>query len=113
MLSEHQIYAFGDNEHGQCTGLEGYYIIPVKIDLKDILEISAGGAHSLFLTKDKKVYSCGYNNCGQLGLGGSINEMRTLSYVKRSRDDILTKIVDIEAGEETSAAISSDGKLFL
>jgi alpha-tubulin suppressor-like RCC1 family protein len=36
-------------------------------------EISAGAYHSLFLSSTNQIYSCGYNNLGQLGLGHQLD----------------------------------------
>ncbi|CAG9316572.1 unnamed protein product [Blepharisma stoltei] len=119
VLADDKVYSFGDNEHGQCGGEDPYYIYPTLIPISNIVKIRAGGAHSLFLNEEKQILSCGYNSCGQLGLGGSTAEIRTPNFVKKHRDlnngksEILTNIKDIEAGEETSAAITEDGKLLV
>ena len=42
---------------------------PVLIPLPKIKLISAGGYHSLFLDENEKVWACGCNSSGQLGLG--------------------------------------------
>jgi alpha-tubulin suppressor-like RCC1 family protein len=45
----------------------------VKIEIEGIIEISAGGHHSLLLNKNNKVYSFGINTFGQLGLNHTIS----------------------------------------
>ena len=37
--------------------------------LSNVIDIAAGGSHSLFLTGDGVVWACGYNALGQLGQG--------------------------------------------
>jgi alpha-tubulin suppressor-like RCC1 family protein len=52
------------------TGL----VSPIRLEFfndKDIFQVSTSGNHSAFLTKDGKVYTCGYNLYGELG---TINE---------------------------------------
>ena len=39
----------------------------------NIVSLSCGFGHSVFVTKDGDVYACGYNNNGQLGLGDTTN----------------------------------------
>ena len=60
-----QVHAWGSNKHGQLgiPDLEGSSV-PLKVDSFDILDedvtsISCGSAHSLFLTSDLDVISCG------------------------------------------------------
>ena len=48
----------------------------INYDAIRIIEISAGMNHSLFLTNDGNVYSCGQNVFGQLGLGNKEPENR-------------------------------------
>ena len=39
----------------------------------EVVSVCAGKFHSLFLTKNNEVYSCGGNNFGQLGVGNKKN----------------------------------------
>jgi alpha-tubulin suppressor-like RCC1 family protein len=49
---------------------DDWKIIPT---LNNVIKIAAGHEHSLFLTADEKVYACGQNDQGQLGLGHTNN----------------------------------------
>ena len=68
------MYAWGNNKNGQLgvefDGDQTNY--PVRIEAFDVLDeevtqISCGFSHSLFLTSDHDVISCGNNYHGQCG----------------------------------------------
>lgn len=68
-----QVYSWGENELGQL-GLENQnnteYRYPKLIHtLNNIIAISAGYEHSVFLNNNGEIYVCGSNIHGQLGLG--------------------------------------------
>merc|ERR1712194_639566 len=71
---EGNIYAAGDNSKGQlCLGDdEKAKEIPTQIDLPDdetAVSAAAGVEFTLIVTSSGKVYGCGSNEVGQLGLG--------------------------------------------
>lgn len=68
-----QAFSFGENSKGQL-GLGHCYnqYRPAKVLLaKGVLVVSAdcGGTHSLFMADDARVFGCGGNEQGQLGVG--------------------------------------------
>jgi alpha-tubulin suppressor-like RCC1 family protein/cytoskeletal protein CcmA (bactofilin family) len=74
-----EVWACGEDLYGQLgltTGTQQN--TPVKITAtisgKIITEISAGEFHSTFLDSTGKLYVCGRNNLGQLGLGTVTNQ---------------------------------------
>jgi alpha-tubulin suppressor-like RCC1 family protein len=74
LTSNYKVYSCGHNSHGALgrdTGGQNS-IIPTQItyngfDNLNIVDISCGNYHSLFLTDNGRVYGCGYNNVGQTG----------------------------------------------
>ncbi len=74
--------------------------------LSDIISVAAGDFHSLALDKDGRVYSCGKNYHGQLGLDTDENQTQFTAI------PIPAKITLITAGTNNSYAVSEDGKLF-
>lgn len=75
LTEEGQLYSFGYGQHGQL-GLRNNtnYCTPQLV--KDFLSqplaaIEAGWHHSLALTRRGDLYSCGYGESGQLGLGST------------------------------------------
>jgi alpha-tubulin suppressor-like RCC1 family protein len=71
-----KVWGFGDNQFGQLGVLRVVFhsIKPSSIpNLNDIIQISAGNNSSFFLDKQGRVWVCGENNFGRLGLGDNQN----------------------------------------
>jgi alpha-tubulin suppressor-like RCC1 family protein len=73
LTDDGEIYGTGINEDGQlglkyAKGCKKITQI-MPYGCKDIIDISAGLNHSLFATKDGRVFATGANDWGQLGLG--------------------------------------------
>jgi alpha-tubulin suppressor-like RCC1 family protein len=49
-------------------GRDGYTLIPQKLELENIEQISAGNYFSIALSTEKKLYSWGLNNFGKFFL---------------------------------------------
>ena len=84
-----------------------------------IVKIACGDNHTIFLANDGKVYSCGLNNYGQLGLG-DITEMNkpklVQNFINESDTDIITYpeifIKDVSCGNDYTMFLASDGKVY-
>ncbi len=105
-----QVYSWGLNEHGQL-GL-GDIIEQHKPALvlkmpADTIQISIGDYHSLSLNINNKVYSWGYNEYGQLGLG-PYDEISIPTLVL----EMPNNIVQISIGEFHTLALSNDGHIY-
>ena len=78
----------------------------------NIVQVSAGYYHSLFLKSDGTVYSCGYNNLGQLGLNNT-SFYTTLQQVKGvNGSGFITNIVQVACGYYFSSFLKSDGTVY-
>ena len=73
LTSDGRVYACGNNMYGQLgvgdnNNLSTFTLVPTTTTAP-IISIVAGTFHSFLLTSDGRVYACGYNGSGQLGLG--------------------------------------------
>lgn len=72
-------FGWGRNDFGQLgigTKKESAVTKPVRLKHlqdKKIVMTAAGESHSLFLTELGEVYSCGFNEFGELGIGEMVS----------------------------------------
>ncbi|KAG2386796.1 hypothetical protein C9374_001831 [Naegleria lovaniensis] len=111
-----ELYASGDNTYGQCavgTPAKRHitHLKKAQWDCKmSIQQISCGYHHSMILTTEGKVFACGANAAGALGLGDFINR-NTFQRVRLIFfDDAVDHIV---CQGHYSAIISKKGRLFV
>ncbi len=111
-------YAWGNNSFGQLgDGSDTNQHLPVAVDRSGVLSgkvvtrIVAGGAHTMALTSEGKIYGWGYNGAGQLGDGTTIN--RSTPVAVDMRRELLGKFVtSISAGLFHTVALTSDGNVY-
>lgn len=103
-----RVLAWGPNGRGEVgDGTTTARPDPVQLPgLTDIVEVDAGGQHSLALRADGRVLAWGWNRDGQLG-DGTVDDRHSPVLV-----DGLTDVVDIEASGEISLAIRADGTVW-
>jgi alpha-tubulin suppressor-like RCC1 family protein len=104
------VWAWGDNSLGQVGdgSSYGYRTRPVQIPgLSGVVQISAGGTHSLARASDGSVWAWGGNLSGQIGDG-------TVTTFRRTpvRATGISGVTAIEAGGYHSLAVTSDGRLW-
>jgi alpha-tubulin suppressor-like RCC1 family protein len=135
LTSNGRVYSCGSNNRGQLglgntdkqitpTSIDIYYNSDsqqITYDLITITKISAGDSHSLFLTREGQVYSCGLNNDGQLGLGTSGRGKKELSpkliTTYYGNNGVTTNygtiVIDkISTGERHSLFLTRDGQVY-
>jgi len=100
---DNNVYGFGANQWGQLglghdDEVEGLHLIEYFKNIK-IKQISCGNFHSLFLTDDGFIYSCGKNDHGQLGSNLTSTVWTPIQI------STLKNCVTIAAGENHSLAI--------
>ncbi len=107
LRSDGTVWSFGTNEKGQL-GLSdtSNRNKPVQVKTQEnIIDISSGKYHTLLLGESGTVYSFGLNNNGQLGT------KNTTTY-KAPVKTTVTGIVKVVAHENTSFAITKEGKVY-
>jgi len=76
--------------------------------VKDVVDVVAGGMHTVILNKDGEVYTFGCNDEG--ALGRTVDEEEEC-FVP-GKVDIADKVVMVSAGDSHTAALTEDGKVF-
>ena len=99
-----------------------YHIVPISIPTISNIAITqiAGGWHSLFLTNEGHVYSCGRNNYGQLGLNSNDDVNITPQLIEtyhNSVEDINIRfnditITQISTGSFHSLFLTNEGHVY-
>ena len=106
-----EVYACGSNSEGQL-GIQyrsGNQVSPGKITIPgnaQVVQISAGHKHSLFLTIDGDVYATGYNNYGQLGINNNT------SSITDPTKTVIDNVSQISAGGNHSLFLKTDGSVY-
>lgn len=83
-----------------------------QLALRNIVKITGGAYHTLYINAQGELYTFGCNNCGQLGLGDIESHLngpeRVMKFVDGSEGPVqdLPPIVDIAAGESHSLALA-------
>jgi len=108
--SDSVMYCWGNTANGELGlgGIEEQYITfptPLKFNANAVKQIACGKSHTLILTKEGQVYSCGSNDYGQLGH----EKPRTKLYAIPGLD--AWKIVLVACGENHSLALNEWGQV--
>ena len=103
------VWSFGLNNCGQLgTGnISKECIIPQKIqEIPLVRAVACGSEHTLIITNDSNLWSCGYNAFGQLCLG---NKFQTQDKFKQTS---FTDIIQISGGGYHSLFQNNEGEIF-
>ena len=105
------IYSWGNNRMGQL-GIENTedQNLPYKCENwpDNIVDIKCGAVHTLVLTENQEVYSCGFNYNGELGLVLFQDYSSSLKHIER-----ISEIIRIECGEEYSMCIDIYNNVYI
>ncbi len=109
-----RVYACGLNSSGQlgyavASGSASKSNLGVIPDLGGVRQIAAGNTHSLFLTRNGRVYSCGSNNYGQLG---RVVENGSTSVVNIDVIPGLSNVKHIAATGDASLFVTAEGQVY-
>lgn len=110
--NQSEVYGFGLNSSGQLgMNMLLKKFIPEQVvgsltyedfdtsrgQLKNVVQVAAGGYHTLFLTSKGMPYACGNNQWGQLGDGSTISKSRPVN-VLTAENTAVTDIIQVSAG---------------
>lgn len=118
VLTNEGLFLLGNNCYGQCgrqiVENENYfhsnYINHIaKIDGKKIVDIECGQDHSMAITEDGSVYSCGWGADGQTGLETFEN---TSNFRKINGDINNEKIIKVASRGDFVLALNDKGEVF-
>ena len=99
----------GNNQFGQlCQGDKKYRSTPQKTSFSNIWKVSSGFEHSLFQNNKGEIFSCGYNEQGQCGLGHFEEYLVTPSLILNAPSNI----VQFVCGYHQSLFLDSEGNVF-
>jgi alpha-tubulin suppressor-like RCC1 family protein len=105
----------GNNAHGQLgLGHTNHVNTPHEIDAAHfgdapIVAVACGAHHMLALTREGKLFSCGYGGSGATGHGHTTNTSTPQPVVGPLAD---ARVVRIAAGYSHSCALTEDGQIF-
>lgn len=98
------ISGFSITDNGDGIIIITYMGASYIIATATIPKVAAGSYHSLFLTKDGRLYATGYNNKGQLGLGNNTDQNKP--------QFVMDGVKDIAAGGNHSLILKTDGTVW-
>ncbi|XP_074640738.1 regulator of chromosome condensation-like [Tubulanus polymorphus] len=83
---------------------------PSKVDIsEDIIQVFAGGMHTVCLTSKGEVITFGCNDDGALGRDTSEEGSETLP----AKVELPSKVVQVSAGDSHTAALTEEGKVYI
>jgi alpha-tubulin suppressor-like RCC1 family protein len=121
LLEDGTVRAVGSNSHGQLgdtTTTDRNIPVPVlgpnNAPLTNIVAVSAGGLHSLFLAADSTVWAVGYNGYGQLGDPATYGQIvrRVVKVKGPDGTSPLRGVIAIAAGSRHSLFLTKDGRVW-
>jgi Regulator of chromosome condensation (RCC1) repeat/Putative Ig domain len=124
LTSDGRLYSFGENLYGELgralgSGSEAANPTPARVNLpgagagERIVEVAAGGAHSLALTSTGQLYAFGRNFYGQLGsTTGNGSDSANPTPAPLVLAGASGPVGEIAAGEDHSLAVTSTGQLY-
>ena len=108
------VWSSGQNSYGELglgdSAIRKTFAKVTCLDEKRIVGIGAGNEHSLFVTEDGKVYTAGYNDNGQCGMG-STQQVRQPTLIPVLEGEDISQ-VHVYNGCEHTLAVARDGRIF-
>ena len=91
LKTDGSIWACGNNEYGQL-GLNDTAnrtaFSRATTNINNVKQIACGNGHTVIIKNDGSIWSCGYNNRGQLGLGNKTNQKTFTQVTNNINNDV-------------------------
>ncbi|KAK0425501.1 hypothetical protein QR680_009238 [Steinernema hermaphroditum] len=100
----------GVADSGCVVAPQQLFGVPLDEHGVSVSSVACGERHTVLLSADGKLWSVGANEYGQLGRSGADHGSFTIYPVDMN---VGTRIIQIAAGQNHSAAVSDDGRLFV
>ena len=115
LFNDYDIFGWGDNTFKQL-GIDRGKSIKEPIEITffkenniKVISIKCGETHTMFLTSENKIYVCGTNEHGQLGLDSKCNLVQQLQKLNQNFGDIK----EIDCAGYYSAILTTTKKLYI
>ena len=110
LISDGRIYQWGSICEGNITfkALKPQFLSG-SLSSRKVVQVVCGSTHSLALTQEGEVYSWGYDDCGQLGIGR--HSMETDPVKVSGSNGFQSKVVSVASTGWTSVAVDADGNV--
>ena len=105
LTSQSALYTCGYNGAGQLGSADSYNLNSFQLIQDDVVFVSAGDTHTLFLTANGDLYGMGDNSHGELGVYTALNFTRTPVF-------IASDVIAASAGVRFSLFVKSNGWLY-
>ncbi|KAH7283143.1 hypothetical protein KP509_35G063600 [Ceratopteris richardii] len=113
LLELGEVWAWGNNEYGQLgTGDTQPRALPIAVEGLSglvMVDIAAGGWHSMSLTTNGEVYAWGRGEHGRLGFGDDKSSKMVPQKIEQLSGE---KIIQVSCGGTHSVALSEKGDMF-
>ena len=111
------VFAYGDNYFGELGFKDTEYrrspeVIPLtNFGNQSIKQVATGHAHSIVLAENGRVFACGDNNHGQLGLGDRTNPKAPTEILRANFHN--QSIKQVATGHTHSIFLTENGRVFV
>lgn len=113
------VYSWGNNTYGQLgDNSKTQRLIPVRVletadsYIDNAVAISETQNSTHILTSDGEIYSVGLGTSGQLGDNTNVSKQLPVKVVNTDKSGVLTGIISIKSGANTTYALSKEGKVY-
>ncbi|RLN82186.1 hypothetical protein BBJ28_00012215 [Nothophytophthora sp. Chile5] len=99
--------SYGELGHGDTVARKSFERIE-SLQQKDVAQVGAGNEHTIALTADGKVLTCGYNDNGQCGQGGTAR-VSHMSEIPKMGESLVAQVHAYNGCEHT-ILVTVDGR---